>query len=111
MKIIGILLIFNALFLTIWWVCTDHPYKTWAISAGLIAIFVGVYFTIQNRVTEITIEKVGTIKAAADQATVDALAVSILRKRIEAQSATVDFVAQSATKAHKLINKLNHQLG
>lgn len=106
MKIVGMLLILNALFLTAWWVCTDHPYKPGAISAGLIAIFVGIYFMVQDRAIEITIEKVGTIKAAAEQATVDAQAVAKLRSRIEAQSSTVDLVAQSATKAHKLIEDL-----
>ena len=106
MKIVGILLIFNALFLATWWVCTNHPYKTWAIFAGLVAIFVGVYFTVQDRAIEISIEKVGTIKAAAEQATIDAQAVTALRNRIESQSATVDLVAQSATKAHKLIEDL-----
>lgn len=106
MKIVGILLIFNALFLATWWVCTDHPHKTWAISVGLVAIFVGVYFTVQDRAIEISIEKVGTIKAAAEQATIDAQAVTTLRNRIESQSATVDLVAQSASKAHKLIEDL-----
>ena len=109
MKIVGILLILNALFLATWWVVTDHPYKPWAVLIGLVAIFVGVYFTVQDRAIEITIEKVGTIKAAARQATVDAQAVADLRQRIEAQSATVDLVAESATKAHNLIEDLERK--
>lgn len=109
MKIIGMLLILNALVLAAWWVCTDHPHKAWAIFVGLVTIFVGVYFTVQERAIEITIEKVGTIKAAAEQATVDAQAVADLRKRIESQSATVDLVAESATKAHKLIGDLSQK--
>ncbi|MEN6578725.1 MAG: hypothetical protein ABFD90_20435 [Phycisphaerales bacterium] len=109
MKMMGILLIFNALLLSTWWVCTDHPHKTWAILVGLVAIFVGVYFTVQDRAIEITIEKVGTIKAAAQQATADAQAVTELRRRIEAQSATVDLVAESATKAHNLIEELSQK--
>lgn len=107
MKLIGILLIFNTLILTIWWVCTDHSYKTWAFFVSLVAIFVGVYFTLQDRAIEITIKNVGTIKAAAEQAIVDAQAVADLRNRIESQSATVDLVAESATKAHKLIEELS----
>jgi hypothetical protein len=109
MKIIGILLIFNALLLATWWVCTEHPHKAWAVLVGLVAIFVGVYFTVQDRATEITIKNVGTIKAAARQATNDAQAVADLRKRIEAQSATVDLVAESATKAHDLIEELSRK--
>jgi hypothetical protein len=109
MKIVGILLIFNALFLVTWWVVTDHPLKPWAVLLGLIAVFVGIYFTVQDRAIEITIEKVGTIKAAAQQAEVDAKAVADLRKRIEAQSATVDLVADSATKAHRLIEELSRK--
>src|SRR3990172_9894790 len=109
MKIVGMLLILNALVLMAWWICTDHPHKAWAIVAGLVAIFAGVYFTVQDRAIEITIEKVGTIKAAAEQATLDAQFVADLRKRIESQSATVDLVAESAAKAHKLIEDLSQK--
>jgi len=109
MKIIGILLIFNALFLTTWWVCTEHPHKGWAVLASLVTIFVGVYFTVQDRAIEITIKNVGTIKAAAKQAVIDAQAVADLLKRIEAQSATVDLVAESAIKAHDLIEELSRK--
>jgi len=70
-------------------------------------VFVGIYFTLQERATEITLNKVGTIKAAAQQATIDAKVVGDLKKRVEAQSATVDLVADSASKAHDLIEELS----
>ena len=109
MKILGILWILIALALTARWICTEHQHKAWAISVGLVAIFVGIYFTVQDRAVEITIENVGMIKAASQQATIDAKAVAKLKKRVESQSATVDLVAGSASKAHNLIEDLSQK--
>lgn len=51
---------------------------------------------------KITIKGIGSIKAAAEQAVVDARQIKELRERIEAQSATVDLVAKSAMDAKNL---------
>lgn len=107
MKIAGFIIMINAVVLAAWWVCTEHQHKPWAITIGLIAVFVGLCLMLQDRAIEITVEKVGTIKAAAEQAVVDAQVVGDLRRRIESQSATVDLVAESAKKAHNLINDLS----
>lgn len=109
MKIVGFLIILNSLALTAWWVCTDHQNKPFAISIGLVAIFAGVFLMIHERAIEISIDKVGTIKAAALQANEDAQAITELRNRIQNQSATVDLVADSASKAHKLIQELSEK--
>ncbi len=103
MKIAGFLIILNSLVVTGWWVCTDHQYKSWAITIGLLTMFAGIFLIVQDRAIEVTIEKVGTIKAAAQQATEDAEAIGELRERIQNQSATIDLIAESSSKAHKLV--------
>jgi hypothetical protein len=106
MKILGIVLIVLGFGSMFWCAVVNHQNKGLITGIGLIAIFVGVFSVLNYRVTEFTINNIGTIKAAADQATTDANAIAELRKRIESQSATIDIVAQSAQKAHKFIEEL-----
>lgn len=106
MKIIGLLINLNALILTVWWVSTEHPHKPWAITACILALFVGMFMVLQDRAIEITLKGVGSIKAAAQQATTDANAIASLKERIEAQSATIDLVATKASEARNLVDQL-----
>jgi len=96
MKLLGLLIILNSLALTGYWVTGDHPYKGWAFSICLVAVFAGAFFVLQERVTELTIKGVGKLKAAAKQASADANKISELKSRVEAQSATVDLIAKEA---------------
>lgn len=96
MKLLGLLLILNSLVLTGYWVIGDHPHKGWAMTICVVAIIVGVAFTFHERALEITFGGIGTIKAAAKQAAIDATTVSELKDRVEAQSATVDLIAKDA---------------
>lgn len=98
MKLLGILIIMNSLIVTGYWVSGSHQHKIWVVSICGLAAFIGIIFTMHDRAIEITFSKIGTIKAAAEQATADANAIADLRSRIEAQSATVDLVAQKATE-------------
>lgn len=108
-KLLGFLLIVSAVIVTGWWVTRNRPHKGWAFAVCLVALFAGVFLRVQDRATEITIKGVGTIKAAAEQASVDAKAIAEVRKRIEAQSATVDLVAQQATNAQRLGEQLSEK--
>lgn len=108
-KLLGFLLIAVALIVTGWWVSRDRAYKGWIFALCLVMVFVGIFLLVQERATEITIKGVGTIKAAAEQASVDAQAIAEVRKRIEAQSSTVDLVAQQATKAQRLGEELSEK--
>src|SRR5437867_1463717 len=101
-NLLGILLIVVALSATGWWVAGDRAHKPWVFTVCLAAIFAGAFLILQDRATEITLKGVGTIKSAAERATSDAKAVAALRERVEAQSATVDAVAQRAKEAHDL---------
>jgi seryl-tRNA synthetase len=102
MKLIGILLVLNGIALTAWWVTTHGSHKASVIAVCSIAVFAGLALILQDRITELTVKGVGSIKAAAEQAASDANAIDSLKSRVESQSATVDLVAQEASKAKKL---------
>ncbi len=106
MKLLGLLIILNSLVLTGYWIIGEHPHKGWALTIGIVAIIVGIAFTLHERALEITFGSIGTIKAAAQQATIDAKTVSELKNRVEAQSATVDLVAKSAAEAKDKLQEL-----
>lgn len=109
LKLVGALLIINALVITTWWVIGEHPHKGWAFSLCLVALFVGAFLVLQERVTELTIKGIGTIKSAAEQASTDANAISDLKARVEAQSATVDLIAKDAADAKQLVDDLSEK--
>lgn len=102
----GALLIVFALIITAWWVMGEHPHKKWAYTLCLTAVFVGIFFILQERVTELTVKGVGTIKSAAKKASADAKAISDLKDRVGAQSATVDLIAKEAADAKQLVGDL-----
>jgi hypothetical protein len=57
---------------------------------------IGLALVISDRVTELTLKGVGTLKAATAQAVADADTISQLKGRVENQTATIDLVAQQA---------------
>lgn len=74
------------------------------------AFFIGAALLFSNRITELTIPAIGTIKAATVRATTDAATINALKKRVEDQSATVDAVAAQAEKAQKLSQAAEQQV-
>ena len=102
LQIIGLIIIVTPISITIWCFIRLKPYAKSMLYVCLISVFIGLPLIIINRITEITVGHVGTIKTATKQVTLDAEEVSKLRKRVEAQSATIDLVAQNATDAKKL---------
>jgi uncharacterized phage infection (PIP) family protein YhgE len=99
MKWIGILLILSSIIWTTWWIITHESYKGALFFLCLIAVFVGLVLIFQDRVTELTVKGVGTVKAVTQQIQSDAEIVAELKKRVENQSATVDLIAKEASKA------------
>ncbi len=104
MQLLGILLIVSALIYAGWLNKTGPSYGIIAICC--IAVLAGFGFILQDRVTEFTINNVGTIKAATKQAVHDAEEIASIKERIEGQSATVDLVAKQASEAKDLIDNL-----
>lgn len=109
--LLGFLLIGNALTVVAWWLLANKPNPALAVLVAALAIFIGVVFIFNERISEITIARVGSIKTAAIQATGDAAEIAAIKRRIEAQAATVDLVAGKATEAERLSRELEATLG
>ena len=106
LKVCGLLSAFISIIITTWWLTSNKPYKGWFFAICLVVIFFSIFLIIQDRATEITVKGVGTIKAAVEQATEDVNEIAELKKRVEAQSATIDLVAEKATKAQDLSEEI-----
>lgn len=106
-EIIGIVLFIVPLGFTTWWVLGEHTHKGWAFVICIVALFVGAFLILEEQATELTVKGIGTIKAAAEQAKVDAKAITDLKDQAEAHTATVDRIAKEAAEAKQLLNDLN----
>ena len=112
LQLIGVLLIVNSLVVAGWWLSQQKSGMGWCVTLCLITIFAGIFLILNERAVEITIKNVGTIKAVADQAKVDAKTIAEIRERIEGQAATVDAVAKQAADAKRIseeVQKKNQQ--
>lgn len=109
LKLFGVLLIINSPFITGYLIIAEHVPKLVAIPLCLIAVFGGAFLVLQDRVTELTVKGIGTIKSAAEQAIADANAIADLKNRVEAQSATVDLIAKEAADAKQLVTDLSEK--
>ena len=105
--IIGILLFIVPLMITTWWVLGEHSHKGWAFVICIVALFAGAFLILEEQATELTVKGIGTIKSAAEQAKVDVKAITDLKDRAEAHTATVDRIAKEAAMAKQLLNDLN----
>ena len=95
---VGFLLILNT---------KDSPKLVVFICA--IGVFAGFCVLLAERVTDITVRGIGSIKAVTAQALSDAGAINALKTRVENQSATVDAVAKQAVDALKLSQEAQTQ--
>jgi len=109
MQLIGIFLVLGSLLFAILWTIKGKPHREEVRSLCIIIAFFGIFFVISDRFVELSIGGIGTIKAAAQKATIDAEQIGEIRKRIESQSATVDLVAKQATETKKLSEDLVHK--
>lgn len=102
-QIIGLIIIIFALTIIANSAIKKTPnVKTISFIMFPICLISGVALIVIDRITEIPVPYIGAIKTAEKQATSDAEKISKLKERIEAQSATIDLVAQNATDAKKL---------
>lgn len=109
MKLVGVLLVINALAIAIWWTATNQSGRVAGVAICIVAALIGMAFVVHDRLTELTIKGVGTIKAASEQALADAQTVAALKQRVENQSATVDLVAKQAALAKGLAEEVQEQ--
>lgn len=102
-QLIGIVIIISLLPITIWWITKGKPYlRTLIFCIDPIFFIFGIILFKIDLIYEIILPKGITIKTALQQATFDATEISNLKKRVEAQSSTIDLVAQSASEARNL---------
>jgi hypothetical protein len=104
MQIVGTLLAVCSVGAAFWW-----RERRGVLAAAILGVVAGLALTIQDRITELPLPGFGTIKAAAEQATIDAATISILKERVENQSATVDAVAAQASGAKVLAQQAEEQ--
>lgn len=102
LQIIGLIIIITPISITIWSFIRSKPYAKPMLLVSVISVFIGLPLIIINRITEITVGRVGTIKTATKQVTSDAKEVSKLKERIVSQGATIDLVAQNSIDAKNL---------
>jgi len=105
MKLLGVLLILNAIAISIWQLASPAASK-WVIPICLVAVFAGLALILQDRITELTVKGVGSIKAASQQAETKLQEINDIKKRVEAQSATIDIVAKEASDAKALTTEV-----
>ena len=110
-QLLGILLPVASFGLAIWYFRVKRPHPVPMAIMFTLMVSVGVVLFFEERISEIDIPHLGKIKAAAAQVAVDAKQVAEIRKRIEAQGATIDLVARSAADSEKRSTTLAEQVG
>ena len=99
MMYFGFFFIIIGLFLLIWAAIKDKPFFKKILAASSLIVFVGIVLTFGERLEEVTVENVGSIKTAVVKANKEADEISKIRKRIEAQADKIDLVAKEAKSA------------
>ena len=112
-----IIMVIGLLFPIYWFIFHDKFYKT-IIFFSSIVMLVGLALLFNENITEFTINGVGTIKTAVEQAQTDAQEIADIKERIWNQSATIDIVSDRALKAEvdldlldSTINMANIKIG
>jgi len=110
MMYFGLFLIVFGLSLSVWAAIRDKPFFRKIFAASFIIIFVGIVLTFGDRLEEVTVENVGSIKTAVVKANKEADEISKIRKRIEAQADKIDLVAKEAKSALNSIKDVQNVL-
>lgn len=109
MKLLGIFLVLGSLSASGWWIIARENKKSAIIALCTLSVFSGLALIISDRITELSVKGIGTIKAAAQQAQSDASAIADLKSRIEKQSATIDLIASQASETKRLSEEVGEK--
>lgn len=93
MKIFGIVLVCAGLISAGYWITTDGRNLGYVVAFSAVVVLVGIAFTLHERITELTVKGVGTIKAAVNEAQTDAKAIKDLKTEIEQLKTDLEFTA------------------
>ncbi len=106
MQIIGILLALNSIVIAFWLITTGQQQKGSLLLVCALAVFFGIFLIVKDRIIEITIKGVGTIKTASEKAVLDAKQIEGIKERMESQSVIVELVAKEAKETKELSEEL-----
>src|SRR3989304_6449914 len=113
LQLFGILIIVNILIIDLWWLYNQKSWSgvvvTFLIFFTAFALLAGLVLIFNQRAIELSYGKYGSLKVTAEQAEIDAKEIAEIRKRVEAQSATIDLVAEQATKAKELSEEVSRK--
>lgn len=109
LQLAGILIVLNSLVVSAWWLGQGKSWGVGLTTVAVLACLVGLALIFNERAIELSFGQFGSIKTAAKQAETDAKEVAEIRKRVEAQAATMDLVAKESAEAKELLNQLTEQ--
>src|SRR5260370_7791896 len=95
-KVLGVVLVVGGVVVPLWLFARASGtvnHSSAVVTVSFLAVFAGVACLLMDRITELTLSGVGTIRAATDQVIADAKTVTDLKARVENQTATVDLIA------------------
>jgi hypothetical protein len=110
MMYFGLFLVIFGLLLSVWAAIRDKPFFKKTLATSFIILFAGIVLTFGDRLEEVTVENVGSIKTAVVKANKEADEISKIRKRIEAQADKIDLVAKEAESALNSIRDVQNVL-
>jgi len=110
MKFIGILMIFNCLTLTGWWIATNGANKWGVISVCAIGCVVGTILATETRFSKFILKKgEAQMEAYLEQATADVQGIAELKNQAEADRTVISLVAKEAAEAKMLSEQIEEK--
>lgn len=106
---IGFFLILSPLAISGYWILKKKHNPGIVLTWSVIVIFVGIFFIVKDRVTEITLNNIGTLRTVTNQAIADANQINEIKNRIAAQEEIINLVVKEANSARSLIEHISKQ--
>ncbi len=104
-QLFGPLLILIGVVVTGWLIAQGKRNKTAIVFFCGITVFAGIAIVMSERISEVTIGNIGTIKAAAQQAQFDVKEIAAMKEQIKTQSATIEHLAKVAAESKQFIDE------
>lgn len=67
----------------IWHLAKNRPFPAWGFSILLVAVFVGIFFSIRDKATRVTVKGIGSIETAVEQAYANADTVAQIKQHLQ----------------------------
>jgi hypothetical protein len=109
-SLVGIALILVAVGLLIFWLATGRRSKPLVKFACVFLATIGFLLVVKDKLVEVTLKDVLTIKTSASEATADAKSIASIKANVENQRATIDLVATEAERTKILSEDASNKL-